>query len=68
MCAGLASVVAVLSCVAQQLKHNTAADRYKDWTVQLKATLPLDTNGATRARVAYATIDGPRLKYSLSPS
>ncbi len=33
---------------------NVAADRYKDWTVQLKATLPLYSGGATRARVSAA--------------
>ena len=33
---------------------NVAADRYKDWTVQLKATLPLYSGGATRARVTAA--------------
>lgn len=33
---------------------NVAADRYKDWTVQIKATLPLYSGGATRARVSAA--------------
>jgi len=33
---------------------NVSADRYRDWTVQLKATLPLYTGGATRARVSAA--------------
>jgi outer membrane protein len=32
----------------------TAYDRYKDWSVQLKATLPLYTGGATRAKVSAA--------------
>ena len=33
---------------------NVSADRYKDWTVQIKATLPLYSGGATRARVSAA--------------
>jgi TolC family type I secretion outer membrane protein len=31
-----------------------AIDRYRDWSVQLKATLPLYSGGATHARVAAA--------------
>jgi len=31
-----------------------SADRYRDWTVQLKATLPLYSGGSTRAHVAAA--------------
>lgn len=30
------------------------ADRYRDWAVQLKATMPLYTGGATRAKVSAA--------------
>jgi len=46
--------VALNGSAAVQGDSNVAVDRYKDWTVQLKATLPIDTSGATRARVAAA--------------
>jgi len=46
--------LALNGSAAVQGDSKVAADRYKDWTVQLKATLPLYTGGATRARVAAA--------------
>ena len=46
--------LALNGSAAVQGDSNVAADRYKDWTVQLKATLPLYTGGSTRAHVAAA--------------
>ncbi|HWY24666.1 MAG TPA: TolC family outer membrane protein [Nevskia sp.] len=46
--------VSLNGSAAVQGDSNVQADRYKDWTVQLKATLPLYTGGSTRARVAAA--------------
>ncbi len=46
--------VSLNGSAAVQGDSNVAADRYKDWTVQLKATLPLYSGGSTRARVSAA--------------
>jgi outer membrane protein len=46
--------VALNGSAAVQGDSQVAADRYRDWSIQLKATLPLYTGGATRARVSAA--------------
>ena len=46
--------LALNAAAAAQGDSNLAADRYRDWSVQLKATLPLYQGGATRARVSAA--------------
>lgn len=46
--------LAIDGSAAAQGDTKIAADRYRDWAVQLKATLPLYTGGATRAKVSAA--------------
>jgi outer membrane protein len=52
--AGYYPSVAIDGSAAAQGDTKIDADRYRDWAVQLKATLPLYTGGATRAKVSAA--------------
>ncbi|MDR3417602.1 MAG: TolC family outer membrane protein [Nevskia sp.] len=60
--------LAINGSAAAQGDTKAAVDRYQDWSVQLKATLPLDLSGATDARVSAAKAQAAQAAANLNDS